>query len=83
MKTKKLPKVSKEKYFIVNTKEIWVRPYFVKARDIDEAIRRVEAGNGTVIDNGFEYSSTIEIGGYRDVIPADEKIVKYFRGLKK
>jgi|CXWL01.1.fsa_nt_gi hypothetical protein len=46
--------------FIVNVREVHVQPYLIEAATLDEAITKVEEGEGDILEAGFEYSHTLE-----------------------
>ena len=46
--------------FIVVVKEVWIQPVSVEAKSAQEAIRKVEDGEGTSLEDQFEYSHTLD-----------------------
>ncbi len=49
-----------QRCFIVGVREVHVQPYKVWARTPEEAVRIVEDGGGEMIEDGFEYSHTLD-----------------------
>jgi len=43
--------------FVVNTREVWIQPIAIEAKDVGEAIALVSEGDGDYLDQ-FEYSDT-------------------------
>jgi hypothetical protein len=45
--------------FIVERKEIWAQNLTVEAESLEEAIKKVQDGDGEIIENQFEYCRTL------------------------
>lgn len=50
----------KRKKYIVEVREIWVQPVRISAEDAAFALRRVLDGEGKLVENGLDYSSTLD-----------------------
>jgi hypothetical protein len=48
------------KNFIVSVREVHIQPYFVEAEDEKDAIKKVEDGEGEIVDADFEYSHSLD-----------------------
>lgn len=46
--------------FIVSTREMWIQDVEVEAADAADALSLVREGGGELVDDGFEYSHTLE-----------------------
>jgi len=46
--------------YIVTMKEVWDQMAIVEANSEEEAIKLIEAGEGQLLDDGFEYSRTFD-----------------------
>jgi len=44
----------------VNRKEVYIQPIIIEAKNEAEAIKKVEEGEGTLMENEFEYSHTLD-----------------------
>ena len=46
--------------YIVEVKEVWVQPVEVEASSPEEAKRKVQQGEGTALEDRFEFSHTLD-----------------------
>ena len=46
--------------FLIRTKEVWIQVVEVEANSEEEAIRKVEEGEGICSDNDFEFSYMLD-----------------------
>lgn len=44
----------------VEVHEVWIQPVEVEAKTAEDAIRRVNDGDGTILDRRFEFSHTLD-----------------------
>lgn len=48
------------KRYLVAKREVWVNPVIVSANSAREALNRAENGEGSVVEDLFEYSTTLD-----------------------
>lgn len=51
--------------YIVVVKEVWEQPVSIEAESVDDAIRKVGDGEGTVLESEFEYSHSLDSETWR------------------
>jgi hypothetical protein len=48
------------KKYIVSVKEVFEQDYIVEAENVEEALDKVEDGDGELLEDTFEYDKTLE-----------------------
>ena len=46
--------------YIVEVKEVWTQPVEIEASSSEEAKKKVQQGEGTVLEDRFEFSHTLD-----------------------
>jgi len=46
--------------YYVNIREVWIQPVEIEADSPEEALAMVSNGGGLYVDNGLEYSDTLD-----------------------
>ena len=67
--TKKHHAGNRKKRFLVSVREVWIQPHLVEAKTAEEALQKVAAADGAMLEDRFEYSHTLD----RDLWTVEEE----------